>query len=204
MDGQEYLNQISAANRPVAKKKNGIFSSIYFKIGIIGVGALLVLIIIGSMLGSGKGGEKNLSIDLFLHIDNTNEIIKKYQSDIKSSDLRSNSASLSGILSNIDNKIEEYLTEKYSLNKKNIDEKVVEATKLEMDELDAELFDAKINGILDRIFADKMAYEITMILSEESKLIDATKNEAFKEDLKENHNSLENLYDKFNDFSETK
>ena len=62
----------------------------------------------------------------------------------------------------------------------------------------------KINGILDRVFAHKMAYEITMILSEESKLIDATKNEAFKEDLKENHNSLENLYDKFNDFSETK
>lgn len=204
MDGQEYLNQISAANRPMAKKSHGIWSSKFFKVGLIGVLALIVIIILGSILGSGRGGEKNLSIDLYLHINNTNEIIKKYQSNIKSSELRSNSASLSGVLSDFNSKVETYLTEKYNFKTKDIDKKLVEEAKLEMDGLDSELFEAKINGILDRIYAHKISYEISMMMSEEAKLLNSTSNEAFRGSIEENYNSLKNLYDKFNDFSEAK
>ena len=204
MDGQEYLNQISAANRPLTQKSHGFLSSKFFKVGLIGVVALILIIILGSILGSGKGGEKNLSIGLYLHISNTNELIKKYQSDIKSSDLRSNAASLSGILSDVNSKVESYLTEKYKFKAKDIEKKTVEEAKLEMDALDSELFNAKINGILDRIFAHKIAYEVSMIMSEEAKLLNAVKNEDYRAVIEENYNSLKNLYDKFNDFSEAK
>ena len=204
MDGQEYLNQISAANRPLAQKSHGFLSSKFFKVGLIGIVALILIIILGSILGSGKGGEKNLSISLYLHISNTNELIKKYQSDIKSSDLRSNAASLSGILSDVNSKVESYLTEKYKFKAKDIEKKTVEEAKLEMDALDSELFNAKINGILDRIFAHKIAYEVSMIMSEEAKLLNAVKNEDYRAVIEENYNSLKNLYDKFNDFSEAK
>ena len=70
--------------------------------------------------------------------------------------------------------------------------------------MESELFEAKINGILDRIYAHKMAYEVSMFLSEESDLMNLTKNEALKEALSSSYNSLENLYNSFNDFSETK
>ena len=204
MDGQEYLNQIAAANRPVKKTSNGIMSSKFFKFGLIAAGALVVIIIIGMILGGGKGGEKNQSIELYLHINNTNEMIQKYQPNVKSSDLRSSSASLSGILTDVNKKIESYLTEKYNFKEKDVKEKVADEAESKKEELDDELFEAKINGTLDRVYAYNMAYEISIIMSEESKLLKSVKDETLKEALTSNYNSLENLYSKFNDFSETK
>ena len=62
MQGQEYLNQISASNRPVKKSKmNSILSSKLFMGGMIAVVALIVIINIGSILIGNKGGEKNNS-----------------------------------------------------------------------------------------------------------------------------------------------
>ena len=87
---------------------------------------------------------------------------------------------------------------------KEVGKKVVETADSEKEELKNELFEAKINGILDRIYAHKMAYEIKTIMAEESKLDSATKNETLKDLLNTSYTSLENLYDIFNDFSETK
>ena len=208
MDGQEYLNQISAKNRPVKVSKSGILASKFFWVILIGVVGLVVILILGAILGSGKGGEKTLSATLYLHLKNTSETIKTYQPDVKSSALRSSSASLQGVLSNTSNELSQYLTEKYSLKDGNIEKevgkKVVETADSEKEELKNELFEAKINGILDRIYAHKMAYEIKTIMAEESKLDSATKNETLKDLLNTSYTSLENLYDIFNDFSETK
>ena len=205
MDEQEYLNQISAENRPVKKSRaGGLFSSkIFMAIG-IGVAALILIIIIGSILGSGKDDEKNLATTLKLHLSNTTEIIDKYQPEVKSSDLRSSSASLKGVLTNTDKDLTAFLTEVYEYNEKKVDQKILDEITLEKDGLESELFEAKINGILDRIYAHKMAYEVSMFLSEESDLMNLTKNEALKEALSSSYNSLENLYNSFNDFSETK
>ncbi|MDO5452042.1 MAG: hypothetical protein Q4F56_03050 [Candidatus Saccharibacteria bacterium] len=206
MDGQQYLNQISEANRPVkeVKSKGGIFSSKFFIVGVIGLGLLVLIIIMGAVLGANKGGEENLSYKLKLHLDGTAEVIQEYQPNVKSSELRSSSASLYGVLSNTSKELGSYLKEKYNFEDKNISEAITSKAELNEDELASELFEAKINGILDRIFAHKMAYEITIIMSEESKLYDSTSNETLKGLLDESYKSLENLYDKFNDFSETK
>ncbi|MBR3236418.1 hypothetical protein IKF92_01935 [Candidatus Saccharibacteria bacterium] len=201
MDGQEYLNQIAATNRPVAKQKNSMLSSKFVKIGIVSVVLLIIIIILGAVLSGGKGGEKNLTIDLYLHMSNTDEVINKYQPDVKSSDLRSISASLSTILSDGSNKLKGYLTEKYNIKDKEL-EKSAEKAESEREELETELFEAKINGILDRIFAHKIAYEMSILMSEENKVLKSTKNEALTEIVENNLSSLENLYDKFNDFSE--
>ena len=96
------------------------------------------------------------------------------------------------------------MTEKYNFKVKDIEKKKVEEAKQQMDALDSELFEAKINGILDRIFAHKIAYEISMIMSEEAKLLNSTRNDEYHAVVEENYNSLKNLYDKFNDFSEAK
>ena len=209
MDGQQYLNQISKASKPVKKvggKKgiSNILSSKFFIIGAVAIGLLIIIIIIGAILGGNKDNTKTLSYDLKLHLDNTSEVIQEYQQNVKSSILRSNSASLSGVLANTSRDLTDYLVNKYKFKDKDISKKIVEEATLAKDELTNELFEAKINGILDRIYAHKMAYEISLLTAEEAKLIKASQDDALTELLTTSQESLSNLYDKFNDFSETK
>lgn len=209
MDGQQYLQQISESSRPAPKGgKKGrlgrILSSKFFMIGAIGLGLLIVIMIIGSVLGGNKSGAKNLSFELKLHLDNTTELIQEYQQYVKSSELRSNSASLQGVLSNTSRDLTDYLEEKYDFKDKDISKAMEEEALLARDDLENELFEAKINGILDRIYAHKMAYEISLFTTEEAQLIKASQDETLTEFLTTSYDSLNNLYNKFNEFSETR
>lgn len=170
----------------------------------IGLIILIVIIIIGSILSGSKDREKNLSLALKLHLDNTASVISKYQSQIKSSDLRSSSASFYSVLSNTSNELTDYLTKKYNYKEKDIDKGLVDEATLSKDGLEADLFEAKINGILDRIYAHKMVYEISLFMNEESKLMNMTKDSDYKEILTKSYNSLNNLSGSFSNFSETK
>ena len=204
MEGQEYLNQISANNRPTQKPRKNLFSSKFFLVGIIGLAVLIFIIIIGAILSGSKTDEKSLDYALKLHLDNTEAIVKEYQSSIKSSKLRSNSASLQSVLSTTSSNLTDYLTAKYNFkNDKEIDKKLVEEATLAKDDLNSELFEAKINGILDRIFAHKMAYEISMIKAEEAKINKVTKSTDLQAILNQSTDSLTTLEDEFNNFSET-
>ena len=203
MDGQEYLNQISASNRPVKQSKlNQILTNKFFLIGAGVLVTLIFIIIIGSVISGGKGNEKKDSIALFLRINDTSEIIEEYQSSVRSSELRASSASLNTVLQDTSKKIGDYLIQKYNYKDKDVDKKVVEQLTLEKDELSEELFEAKINGVLDRIYAHKMAYQIQLFVAEGSQIRKSTKEEALQDILDTFGSSLENLYDKFNNFSE--
>ena len=205
MEGQEYLNQISAETRPVKKSKSSkIFSSKLFIGGMIALVLLIIMIIIGAILGGSKDKEKNLSIALALHLNNTSGIIEVYQPSVKSSDLRSNSASLLTMLTSTNRDLMSYLVERYNFKEKDVDKKISEQADLEKDELESDLFEAKINGVLDRIYAHKMAYEISAIMSEEARIMEMTKNETLGELLKTSYSSLRVLYEEFNNFSEAK
>ena len=204
MDGQEYLNQISAENRPTKKTKaNKLLASKFVLVGGIGLIALIFIFILGSIISGGKGDIKTDCYNLLLHLNNTGEVIKTYQTEVKSSRLRADSASLSGVLSDTSTKLTGYLTEKYDYKDNKVDKNLVAQAKTEMDGLNSKLFEAKINGILDRIYAHEMTHEIELLLNEEGKILNGTSNEALTELVTTSYNSLENLYDKFNDFSET-
>lgn len=138
------------------------------------------------------------------HVDNTLSSVNTYAPSLKSSALRSNSASLIGVLSNSSRELDGYLANKYGSDKLPNEADIKEEAKLEADELDGDLFNAKINGILDRIFARKMAYEISAIATEADRIKDVTEDQNLKIILDTMYNSLDNLYDKFNDFSEIK
>lgn len=208
MNGQEYLDQISAGNRQVVPKgsSNQFLGSKLFWAGIVAVVIFFLLAIIGSILKANSGGEKRKSLEALAHIVSTSEVITEYQSNIKSSDLRSSSASLYGVLSNTSSDLTNYLTEKYTIKDpiKSLDKNTQEQTEAAKEELSDELFKAKINGMLDRVYANKMAYEISIIKTQENDLYDIAKDDTLKELLDRSYSSLENLYDKFNDFSESK
>lgn len=206
MNGQEYLNRISTEKRIGTKNgQNGIFSSKFFWIGLIGVIGLILIMILGAILGSAGDKEKTKAFQFLAHLENTISVVQEYQPNIKSSDLRSSSASLYGVLTNINTDAMNYVTEKYNIKTtKDIDKNIVEQAKTEQDALNDELYKAKINGTLDRIFAYKMASEISTFMSQENELHNITKDETLKEALSQSYNSLKNLYDKFNNFSEAR
>ena len=203
MDGQEYLNQISASNRPVGQTKtNKILASKFFWVGAIGLVALIIILIIGSLIGGGKDSAKNKLYALKLNINNTSSVVQDYQKLIKSSDLRSTSASLVSVLSNTDSELTNYLTAKYNFTDNSIPENVVTEANTAKDALEADLFEARINGILDRVYTHKMVYEVAMLLNKEAAIINSSKDTELIELLTKSYNSLENLYNSFNDFSE--
>lgn len=202
MDGQEYLKQISTSNRPTSKKGRNIFTSKYFMLGIGALVVLIIIIIIGSILHGNKNNDKNSLYSLLLHIDNTSKLIQDYQPEIKSSTLRSYSASLYGVLTNTSKKLTKHLTENYDYDSKKVDKKIVEEATLNKDGLESNLFEAKINGLLDRVFTHKMIYEISILDSEEAKIINTTDNSELKEILTTSQKGLEVLYENFNNYSE--
>lgn len=179
-------------------------SSPIFKVGLIGVVGFVLLVIIGSILSGGKANLKTQSITLKLHLDGTSEVISDYQKNVKSSNLRSSSASLYSVLTNTSREVTDYLTTKYAYKNGSEDKKIKDQAKLEKDGLEADLFEAKINGTLDRIYALKMAYEISMLMTEEAEIYNATGDSSLRSILESSYNSLDTLYGKFNEFSETK
>lgn len=203
MDSEAYLNRISASNRK-SKNVGGIFSSIWVKI-LIAVTAVVLLIIIFSNLMTPSEGVKDKLQALKLHTSSLTKTINTYQSRVKSSVLRSSTASLNSILVNTTSNLTNYIADKY----KTKDDKSVSASIKKKEEKlttarDNELFEARINGLLDRTFASKMAYEITVLTTREKEILKLTKNDDLKNILNDSLNSLDNLYNSFNNYSEAR
>ncbi len=207
MDGQEYLDRISAKNQPQPKRfQRTIFGSRFFWVGAIGIVAFIIIAILGAVLRGAGGKGKDKCFELLAHLGYTSEIVSEYQPSVKSSDLRSSSASFYGVLSNTNAELTNYITEKYKTKDatKAISKKISDQAQLEKNDLDEELFEAKINGILDRVYANKITYEISMLMTQEDDLYNTTKDESLKAVLTKSYDSLKNLYDKFDGFSEVK
>lgn len=205
MNRQEYLNEISASTRPATPKRGSkILSSKFFWVGVIGIGAFIIMAIIGGIISGSSTNAKDQLYSLILHLDNTSELIQKYQPSIKSSDLRSYGTSLNNIVSSSASDLTNYATEKYNFKPKEVKKSITDEETSAKDALDNELFNAKISGTLDRIFAQKFAYEISLIGTRESQLIKASSDSTLQDILTKSYNNLSNLYDNFNNFSEAK
>lgn len=203
MDNQAYLNQISASTRP-EKKSNSFLSSTIFKVIIGGVAAFILIIILGAVINGGKTDNKTKCISLYFYTGNLTNIIDTYQSSIKSSTLRGSSASLKSLVSSVNSEINNYLVAKYEFKEKNADEKLVANETALYEELNNDLFEAKINGLLDRTYARKMAYEISILQTRESEIYKSISDETLKQVLSSSYDSLENIFESFDSFSETK
>ncbi len=203
MDSEAYLNRIAASNRKI-KNSGGIFSSIWIKL-LIAVTAVVLIIIIFSSVMQPTEGVKDKLISLKLHTANLSKTIATYQPRVKSSVLRSSTASLNSILVNTTSNLTNYIADKYKAK----DDKSTPASIKKKEEklttaLEEDLFNARINGFLDRTFASKMAYEITVITTREKEILKLTKNDELKEILDSSLNSLDTLYNSFNNYSDAR
>lgn len=206
MDSQDYLDQISRQARPVKPAKKGlmgIFSSVYFKWGMAAVGLFIVLAIFGAILSSKTSVEEQCTV-FKLRLDRTVKVMEEFQPSVKSSLLRSLSASLKGVFMNTSSQMNTYMVQAYGYDERGVKEALVEEADLNADALTNELFEAKINGLLDRTYAHKMALEIYSAMGDEAGISNSTDEAELKSILSTSYDSLNNLYTQFNDFSETK
>ena len=198
------MNQISM--KPEAAKSGGISGLLKSKILwlIVGsIGLFILFAILGSVLTPKKSSVKDDVVWLQLHLGSTSKVISEYQPKVKSSILRSSSASLSTVLASTNSKLTDYIAEKYKDKKdKDKDKQLNAKIASQQESLETELFEAKITGALDRVYAHKMAYEISIFLAEEAKIRKESKDDVLNAIIDESYSSLENLYANFDSFSE--
>lgn len=93
---------------------------------------------------------------------------------------------------------------KYNAKVSSAEKNIKDEAQLAKDNLNAELLNAKINGLLDRVFALKIKYEVSVFMEEESDIYKSAGDESLRDILSSSYNSLKTLYEKLDGFSETK
>ncbi len=168
----------------------------------------ILLAVIGGVLSGSKSSPKQKIYAFNMHIDNTAEVFDEFRNKVKSSELRSYYTTLSSLLVNVRGQLDSYLSSKNNGKnedaKKILGEKKIEQLTLERDDLENELFEAKINGNLDRVYENKMTYEIATLMNEESEIAKSSSDESLKSIMEGSYTSLENLYNQMSNFSESK
>jgi len=178
MNNLEYLNQISQETRPTSAKKSNSLSLI-IKIAVGGIAAFLFIMCVGLVLNAGKSSPTDLTKQLYVRTANLNTTLTTYNKSLKSSQLRAIGTSLNGVLTGASASLSNYLLpeggEKGDLNPP---EKLLTAETTTDEELNTTLNNAKLNGILDRVYANQIQLQVSLLISFIAQLEPRTKDEA--------------------------
>ena len=203
MNNLEYLNQISAAPAPSSVAKPSLFSSLNKKVLLIIVGALVAL---GAVLGalsyfssrSSEIPELSSLNSLYLRLNALSETIEAYNDKVKSPALRSSGRSLAVILENDKSSLSSLLASDYGEKVSSL--KPDASLEKESKDLLASLEKARLNGLLDRTYANELEYAVSVLLAVESSALDKTENESLKSVLESSTSSLENIESDLSDY----
>lgn len=200
MNNLEYLNQISQENRPVKTKGTTTFTSLILKLIIGGIVALALIIALGIIISNTKTKSSDLTKQLFFRTTSLNETIKDFNPSLKSSKLRAIGTSLANTLTSASGQLSTYLgnqnTEDTSPSPS--------ALKTETENINAlnlTLNNAKLNGILDRIYANQIQFQVSILLSLITQTIDHSKNSDLLSILQQYHSSIENVNQSLQEYS---
>lgn len=202
MDNFEYLNQISQSVRPTKKSKAGGFPIGMIIFAIAGVILFFILMIVGASLSNKSDSPNDLAIQLNLRVTNLNTTISKYNNSVKSSRLRSIGSSLASTLNNTATQLGGYFTaEGLAAEDLIAEESVTSAETTTNTELDTTLNNAKLNGMLDRIYLNQISLQVAMLISLEIET--ATKaNEALQNIINQSLDSLTTIQNALSAFSD--
>lgn len=197
MDNLEYLQQISKSNRPVAPAQPTSKSnlSLIIKIAIGGIISFVAILILGIALGNMGAKSSDLAKQIYIRSNNLNSTITTYNRPLKSSRLRSISSSLSGTLVNTSNQLSNYLTSTSDDSKTAlVPSEAITTSETELiDNLNTTLNNAKLNGILDRIYEHQIASQVSLLLTLESQLLGRSPDEPLLSIIQQSYASLSTI-----------
>lgn len=207
MDNFEYLQHISASNRPVKKpsKFSQINGGLILKILIGGILVSAILIVIGIVINAGPARATDVAQQLYLRMNNVSKVISTYNKDLKSSQLRSINYSLSGTLTNTIPQLSSYITTTNSDSKSPLTpptEIVAYETNLDTS-VNSALANAKLNGTLDRIYSSQIHLQVSLMLSMTSELLERDQDAALHTILDPFFSNLNVIEQSLNSYSAT-
>ena len=201
MDNKAYLEKIASETRISKPKATGFLgklglSPMMKKLLIGAVAVAFFFIILGTALG---GGDKD---KLSLRTTNLVSVIEHYTPYVKSSKLRSLGNSLKAVINQVNYAANTSLADDFDAKGSKPQK---EQTTLDEDawrlELEESLENARLNGILDRVYSRDYAYQIGMLISLENDIIKKSKKENLTSALEKSLPNLDQLYDQFDNFA---
>lgn len=175
MNNLEYLNEISKTSRPVKTGKGANGFGTIIKIAVAGIAVFVLLLIIGMVIGKKSDSTANLGPQIYLRTTNLEKTVTTYNRSLRSSKLRSIGLTLSSTLTGAINQMDPTFKNSISKNKE------LTASETEyIAELENTLTTAKLNGMLDRTYANQMQLQTALLLSMLEQAINHTKDENLK------------------------
>lgn len=200
-----YLQQISTTSKPAAPKTSKF--SLNPKVLIIaGIGIALVIFmaIIGSMLGNVSDKEKDEAMRLHVRAHYLLETLNEYTNSVKSSQLRSMGTTLSTHLTELNRDLLPMLTEHWGYEDWEDDTpaEVLEEETAASEKLNGDFENARLNGLLDRVYVRELALQIALLTSIQTEIIARSEREDLIDLLTRSSNNLKELHQQFADYSD--
>lgn len=210
MNNKDYLERIASEARPLTKKAPGFFGNTLnlsmkqLKIIGIAVAAVILVLFVAMIASSGnKNSERDYVDTAYLRTKDLSDVIDEYRTYIRSSELRSMAMSLRSILTETNYNLATSLSNDFGAKTPEKPDKESTATKEAalIGELSDSLEAARLNALLDRVFAREYTYQISLLISLETDIINRTKKEPLKSNLTSSRSNLETLHEQFDSFS---
>lgn len=213
MDNMAYLQQIAAgSNNRVAPKKpkaDNPLAKIFNVWTILGIVGFILVLVITVVLVSVFNKVDTLDQDImkksvYVGLQLNEEILDEYTNEVKNSDIRNMAASLRGVLNEMVLNHGKNLTEKYGLEDVDFDpedEPLVVDDANKIVELGETLEEAKISGILDRVFLREMTMWTAYIIAYESEILERSDDPEVDAVAQKALDNLNNIYVRFHDFT---
>lgn len=210
MNNKDYLDKIASEARPLTASAPGFLGSALhlsmkqLKIIGIAIAAIFLVLIIAMIASSGnKNTERDYVDTAYLRTKDLSKVIDDYRTKIRSSELRSMTMSLKSVLLETNYALSSTLTNNFEAKNPDTPEKESTATDETaiIGELTASLEEARLNALLDRVFAREYTYQISLLISLETDIINRTKIDLLKSSLTSSRSNLETLHEQFDNFS---
>lgn len=210
MDNFEYLNQIAQSTKPQPKPsrlRSMLSGSSIMKF--LACGLVIFVLLLGLSIISSNTSKKTRELreQIVTRATNLNATLQTYGPRLKSSQLRSINSSLSSALSDGLTQMENYNKSKESEQKKKKskkkdkkEQKAAEEEEQIKNELDTSLQNARLNGLLDRVYANQINLQVSRLTSIISQLNTRTHDEALKSILEQFYSNLNVIHANFENF----
>lgn len=204
MDNKAYLDEIAVKGKK--KFSSGPFlTPVMMKLIIVGAIAVIVMVIVGTMLGSRTEDVSSIHASVYARINSImaeEGPIEFYYERLKASELRSYASALIASLTTTKTKIDS-ISSNIGLDVESLPAEAVAENETQMSEYMAELEDAYLNGVLDITYASSTSYQLTLLIGLETQARSKTNDPDYAEALDNSISDLTKLQKSFKNYSDT-
>ena len=210
MDNMAYLQQIAGVDNSVNQKKKNdnplakLFNVWTFLIlGILAVLVVIVMVIVSALNKVDIKDQELMQRSYWMAHNLVDTTFGEYNEHIKNSDIRNMSASFRGVLNEIILNEKNQLSSEFQFEIDDVDEEtdaILKEEKEKIEKLNETLYEAKINGILDRVYLREMTMQIAYLRAHQSEIVARTKNSTVSDFSQRMVDNLDNLYEQFHNF----